>query len=278
MQHPIIDPVLVDFGLFKIHWYGAMYFVAFGLFWLLAYYRIRTGRLAWDTARLTDACFFMILGVALGGRLGYIFFYGFEQFLNDPLSVLRIWEGGMSFHGGLLGVIAGSYMWCKRSGLGFWSMMDSIAPFVPPGLGIGRIGNFINTELPGRVTESSLGIHFPCMKVFDHNFLCTGEFEEVTRHVSSLYQAAAEGVILFIVLWLYSAKPRATGRVAALFLIGYGSCRYFTEFFREPDPDLGFVLFGWMTMGQTLSALMVAGGIALLLPLTSRYLQGRTKS
>ncbi|MCY4128259.1 MAG: prolipoprotein diacylglyceryl transferase [Gammaproteobacteria bacterium] len=276
MNYPIIDPVLVDFGVFAIHWYGFMYLLAFATFWLLAYIRIRNQRIQWNVSQLNDACFYMVLGVIIGGRAGYALFYGFEQFLDDTLWLFRIWEGGMSFHGGLLGVIAGLFVWCKLNGHGFWSTMDIVAPFVPLGLGLGRIGNFINTELPGRVTDSALGVHFPCFSVVDHNFLCTGQFEDVTRHVSSLYQAFAEGVVLFIALWLFSIKPRETGQIAGLFLLGYGLLRIATEFFRQPDPELGFILFGWLSMGQLLSSLMVIVGIALLLPLSARYLQGRT--
>ena len=156
--------------------------------------------------------------------------------------------------------------------------MDTVAPFVPLGLGLGRIGNFINTELPGRVTDSALGVHFPCFSVVDHNFLCVGQFEDVTRHVSSLYQAFSEGVILFVVLWVFSMKPKESGQVAGLFLLAYGLLRFATEFFRQPDPELGFVLFGVLSMGQVLSTLMVLGGVVLLLPMSARYLQGRTQS
>ena len=255
-----------------------MYLLAFATFWLLAYIRIRNERISWNIGQLIDACFYMVLGVIIGGRTGYALFYGLEQFLDDPIWLFRIWEGGMSFHGGLLGVIAGLFVWCKLNGHGFWTTMDTVAPFVPLGLGLGRVGNFINTELPGRVTDSALGVHFPCFSVVDHNFLCVGEFEQVTRHVSSLYQAFAEGVILFVVLWVFSMKPKETGQVAGLFLLGYGILRFVTEFFRQPDPELGFVLFGVLSMGQVLSTLMVIGGIALLLPMSARYLQGRTQS
>ena len=255
-----------------------MYLLAFATFWLLAYIRIRNERISWNINQLNDACFYMVLGVIIGGRVGYALFYGFEQFLDDPIWLFRIWEGGMSFHGGLLGVIAGLFVWCKLNSHGFWTTMDTVAPFVPLGLGLGRIGNFINTELPGRVTDSALGVHFPCFSVVDHNFLCVGEFEQVARHVSSLYQAFAEGVVLFVVLWVFSMKPKETGQVAGLFLLAYGLLRFATEFFRQPDPELGFVLFGVLSMGQVLSTLMVLGGVVLLLPMSARYLQGRTQS
>ncbi len=277
MNYPILDPVLVEIGTFQIHWYGFMYLIAFVAFWLLAYLRIRNGRISWTLQRLQDACFYMALGVIVGGRVGYALFYGLEQLLDDPVWLFRIWEGGMSFHGGLFGVIAALYLWCRRTKQDFWDVIDIVAPCVPLGLGIGRLGNFINTELPGRITDSFFGVHFPCWSVADHNFLCTGEFEETARHVSSIYQAIAEGLILFVLLWLYSAKPREKGQVAGMFLLAYGLLRFATEYFRQPDAHLGLVLFGWFTMGQTLSMLMAIGGIVLLLPSTTRRLQGEIR-
>lgn len=249
-----------------------MYMLAFGVFWLLAYYRIRKGQLAWDVTTLNDLCFYAAIGAVLGGRCGYVLFYTFEHFLADPLWLFRIWEGGMSFHGGLLGVIAAILIWSWRTSQAFWVTMDAIAPMVPAGLGIGRIGNFINTELPGRVTDFSLGVYFPCESVLEHNYLCFGSFENVTRHLSSIYQFIAEGIILFLLLWIYSSKPHQTGRVAAAFLLGYAVFRFVTEFFRQPDADLGFILFGWITMGQLLSLFMAIGGFTLLLPQVSSRL------
>lgn len=271
MLYPIIDPVLVDFGFFKIHWYGLTYLLAFGTFWLLGSYRIRKNKSPWKQSQLNDACFFMILGVIVGGRIGYAVFYGGSQLVEDPLWLFRIWEGGMSFHGGMLGVIAALLIWSRFNSSPFWQNMDAVAPLVPPGLGFGRLGNFINTELPGRVTESALGVHFPCQSVADINFLCTTLYEAQTRHVSSLYQALAEGVVLFVVLWIYSSIPRTIGYVSALFLVGYGILRFSTEFFRLPDPELGFVLFDWLSMGQVLSLCMIIAGVILFLPATSRY-------
>lgn len=271
MLYPIIDPVLVDFGFFKIHWYGLTYLLAFGTFWLLGSYRIRKNKSPWKQSQLNDACFFMILGVIVGGRIGYAVFYGGSQLVEDPLWLFRIWEGGMSFHGGMLGVIATLLIWSRFNSAPFWQNMDAVAPLVPPGLGFGRLGNFINTELPGRVTESALGVHFPCQSVADINFLCTTLYETQTRHVSSLYQALAEGLVLFVVLWIYSSNPRTIGYVSALFLVGYGILRFSTEFFRLPDPELGFVLFDWLSMGQALSLCMVVAGVILFLPATSRY-------
>lgn len=273
MNYPSIDPVLVDFGLFKIHWYGLMYLLSFAVFWLLALTRIRNGRVDWQVNQLNDACFYMVLGVIIGGRLGYALFYGLEYLLDDFLWLFRIWEGGMSFHGGLLGVIGGLWFWSKSNRRSFWGVLDTVAPFVPIGLGLGRVGNFINAELPGRITDSSFGIHFPCTSLMEHNYLCTGAYETFLRHPSSLYQALAEGAVLFFILWIYSLKTRDVGRVSAMFLICYGVLRFVTEFFREPDIELGFILFGWLTMGQLLSFLMIVGGLILLLPVTSRRLQ-----
>lgn len=272
MLYPDIDPILIDLGFFQIYWYGITYLFAFGTFWLIGYYRIRNKHSAWNVTQLNDACFYMILGVVIGGRVGYALFYGWDQLSNDLLWVLRIWEGGMSFHGGMLGVITALLLWSRFKNMSFWGTVDTVAPLVPPGLGFGRLGNFINTELPGRITDSAFGVHFPCHSVTDFNFLCTTMYEGQARHVSSLYQAVVEGVVLFVILWLYSSKPRGVGRVSAAFLISYGALRFGTEFFRQPDADIGFVLFNWMSMGQLLCTGMIIAGIVLLLPVTSRYI------
>ena len=242
-----------------------MYLAAIASFWGLGYLRIRSHRMEWTVSEFNDLCFYGAFGVIVGGRLGFVFFYGLEQFLDNPAWLFFIWEGGMSFHGGLIGVIAALVVFCKVKQKSFWSTADTVAPLVPIGLGLGRIGNFINTELPGRITDSPLGMHFPCRSVRDLNFLCTGEFEEVARHVSSLYQAVAEGVVLFVVLWLFSQKRRPLGQVSAAFLVCYGVIRILTEFFRQPDAQLGFVLFEVLSMGQTLSLVMILGGIGIWL-------------
>ena len=276
--YPAIDPVLVDFGWFKVHWYGITYLLAFGTFWLLGYYRIKKSQAQWTVAQLNDACFYMVLGVIVGGRIGYALFYALDQLLADPIWLFRLWEGGMSFHGGLLGVITALLIWCRVNQLSFWQSTDTVAPFVAPGLGFGRLGNFINAELPGRVTESAFGVHFQCQTVADINFLCTTMYEAQTRHVSSLYQAFAEGIVLFVVIWLYSRKTRQLGRVSALFLITYGVLRFITEFFRHPDPEIGFILFDWMTIGQVLSSCMIIAGVVLILPVTSNKFSNRSLS
>ena len=265
MNYPQIDSVIVELGPLALRWYGLMYVLGFAVFYLLGRWRIRHELSPWSETQLADLLFYGVVGVVVGGRLGYALFYGFGQFLDDPLSALRIWEGGMSFHGGLLGVLVAMVLFARRSGRSFFEVTDSIAPLVPTGLGLGRIGNFINAELPGRVTELPFGVHFPCASVRGVNHTCFGDFEAVARHVSSLYQAAAEGVLLFVLVWLYAAKPRAVGRTSGAFLVGYGSFRFTTEFFRQPDADLGFVALNWLTMGQLLSLPMVAFGLWLLL-------------
>ena len=252
-----------------------MYLLAFLAFWLLGVYRIRKQLLPWERQELSDLIFYGVIGVVLGGRLGYVLFYNLAYTLDEPLSIFKLWEGGMSFHGGLVGVIAAGGLWCWLKKKSFWETMDGIAPLVPIGLGLGRVGNFINTELPGRATDSFLGVHFPCDSVLEHNFLCTGEFEHIARHVSSLYQAFAEGLLLFLLVWLYASKSRPKGNVAGFFLLAYGVMRIATEMFREPDAHLGFVVFGLMSMGQALSLLMVVVGVALLIPITSKMLTRR---
>ena len=240
-----------------------MYLLAFAAFWGLGYLRIRKGSLGWRVEELSDLCFYAAIGVIVGGRLGFTVFYGFERLMDQPMWLFYIWEGGMSFHGGLLGVIGGIAVFCRLKNKGFWTTIDAIAPLVPLGLGIGRIGNFINTELPGRVTDFALGVHFPCSSVLEHNFLCTGMYEQATRHLSSLYQATAEGLVLFTILWFYSQSPKPLGRTSGLFLVTYGVIRIITELFREPDAHMGFVLFDLLTMGQALSILMILTGVGL---------------
>ena len=264
MKYPAIDSVLVELGPMAIRWYGVMYVVGMVAFYLLGKWRVRRGQSDWTLQEIADLLVYGVAGVIVGGRLGFALFYGFETFLNDPLWLFRIWEGGMSFHGGLLGVIGAAWLFARKSARGFLEVTDFAAPLAPLGLGLGRLGNFINAELPGRVTELPVGVHFPCDSVRSLNLACFGDFENVTRHVSSLYQASSEGVVLFVLVWLYAARPREAGRLSAVFLIGYGCLRFLTEFAREPDPDRGFVLFDWLTMGQLLSLPMLALGVTLL--------------
>jgi phosphatidylglycerol:prolipoprotein diacylglycerol transferase len=248
---PQFDPVAISLGPFSIHWYGIMYIIAFGGAWALAVYRQRKIPDQWSAEQVSDLVFYGALGAVLGGRIGSVFFYNFGRFLEDPLWLLRVWEGGMSFHGGFLGVLIAFYFYSKHINKGFWETMDFIAPFVPFGLGVGRFGNFIGGELWGRPTDAAWGMVFP-------------HVDQLARHPSQLYEVALEGVALFIIVWWFSSRPRPRLAVAGVFGLAYGSFRFFIEFFREPDLHLGFIAFDWLTMGQILSAPMILAGILLL--------------
>ena len=265
MNYPEIDKVIVELGPLSIRWYGLMYVLGVVAFYLLGKWRVRRGLSDWRIQDLADLVFYGVVGVIVGGRVGYVVFYGMGTFLTDPLMLLRIWEGGMSFHGGLLGVLAACWVFARRSQRSFLEVADFAAPLAPLGLGLGRLGNFINAELPGRVTELPIGVHFPCDSVRELTLRCFGDYEAVTRHVSSLYQAASDGLVLFLAVWLFAAKPRAAGRVSGVFLLVYGCLRFLTEFVREPDPGRGFVALDWLTTGQLLSLPMIALGVYLLL-------------
>ena len=267
MYYPLIDNEIIGWGPIALRWYGLSYLAGFVLCWWLG--RRRAAQLSargepWSDDDVYDLVFFGAMGAVLGGRLGFVFFYGFDRFLDDPLWLFRVWDGGMSFHGGLLGVITGFALYGYKTGRSFLQVADFMTPLCPPGLGLGRIANFINTELPGRVTDSPLGLHYPCSAVSNLNKLCVSQWEEVTRHPSPLYQAFTEGLLLFLLVWWFSRKPRARGAVSGLFLLGYGTFRFCTEFFRQPDYGIGFVAFDWLSMGQLLSIPMVIAGILLL--------------
>ncbi|MFM1897563.1 MAG: hypothetical protein RLZZ385_2637 [Pseudomonadota bacterium] len=251
LTYPDIDPVAIAIGPLTIHWYGIMYIVAFAGAWALATYRAHRVPGQWTAEQISDLVFYGALGAVIGGRLGSVLFYNFGQFLADPLWALRVWEGGMSFHGGFLGVMAAFYWYARRIQRHYFEVLDFIAPMVPFGLGAGRIGNFIGGELWGRPTDMPWGMVFP-------------HVDELARHPSQLYQAALEGVALFVLLWWFSSRPRPRCAVSGLFGVGYGSFRFFVEFFRAPDEGLGFVAFQWLTMGQLLSLPMIVAGIVLL--------------
>ena len=277
MYYPLMDNVIVGWGPIAIRWYGLSYLAGFALCWWLG--RRRAVKLsaageAWSKDEVGDIVFYGAMGAVLGGRLGFVFFYGFDRFLADPLWLVRVWDGGMSFHGGLLGVVAGFFLYGRNTGRSFLQVADFMVPLCPPGLGFGRIANFINTELPGRVTDSPLGFYYPCAAVRNISLTCTGQWELVTRHPSPLYQAFTEGLLLFLLLWWFSSKPRRRGAITGLFLVGYGAFRFSTEFFRQPDFGIGFVAFDWLSMGQLLSIPMVIAGILLILRSRAQPLQG----
>jgi phosphatidylglycerol---prolipoprotein diacylglyceryl transferase len=253
--HPQIDPVALQLGPLAIHWYGLTYLAAFGLFLLLANARLRHEPFAsvrlpqpWTRRDVEDILFLGVLGVVAGGRLGYCLFYKPAYYLANPLEIFAVWQGGMSFHGGLLGVMLAMVWYARTRQRPFFQVMDFVAPCVPTGLAAGRIGNFINGELWGRVADPSL----PWGMVFRGA-------GDLPRHPSQLYQFLLEGVLLFVLLWLYARKPRATGQVSAMFLLGYGVFRFIAEFFREPDEHLGLLSLG-MSMGQWLCIPMIVGG------------------
>jgi phosphatidylglycerol:prolipoprotein diacylglycerol transferase len=252
LPYPQIDPVALSLGPLQIHWYGLMYLVGIGGAWLLASRRLAGFDPSWNKEKLSDLVFWVALGVILGGRLGYVLFYDLAAYIAEPAKVLRIWEGGMSFHGGLIGVLLASWLFAKRNNKGFFELMDFIAPLVPIGLGAGRIGNFINGELWGKVSDVSWAMVFP-----------TGG--PLARHPSQLYQFALEGVALFLILWIYSRKPRPTMAVSGLFALCYGIFRFIVEFVRVPDAQLGYLAFNWLTMGQVLCLPMIIGGLGLMI-------------
>ena len=251
LPYPQIDPVAIALGPLKIHWYGLMYLVGIGGAWLLASRRLKDFDPSWSKEKLSDLVFWVAMGVILGGRLGYALFYDLSAYLAEPLKILRVWEGGMSFHGGLIGVMLATWLFGRRNGKSFFQLMDFIAPLVPIGLGAGRIGNFINAELWGKVTDVPWAMVFP-----------NGGPDP--RHPSQLYQFALEGVALFVILWLYSRKPRPTMAVSGLFAICYGIFRFIVEFVRVPDAQLGYLAWNWLTMGQVLCLPMILGGIGLM--------------
>jgi len=255
LMHPQFDPIALQLGPVAIHWYGITYLVAFALFLGLAALRVRHSPFAergWTRREVEDMMFYGVLGVIVGGRLGYALFYKPGHYLANPLEVLAIWRGGMSFHGGLLGVLAAMWLFARSRKRSFLEITDLIAPCVPPGLAAGRIGNFINGELWGRAADPGL----PWAMVFPQSGTA------IPRHPSQLYQVLLEGLLLFVLLWLYARKPRAIGQVSGAFLVGYGVLRFIAEYFREPDSFLGLLALG-MSMGQWLCLPMIAAGAAL---------------
>jgi phosphatidylglycerol:prolipoprotein diacylglycerol transferase len=242
-----------------------MYLLGFAAFWVLGRYRAARPGSGWNARMVDDVLFYGVIGVIAGGRLGYMLFYGYEQILANPVSLLRVWEGGMSFHGGLIGVLVAMALYAHRRGLRFFQVTDFIAPMIPVGLFTGRIGNFINGELWGHATDLPWGIQLPCARFPEYCAQGAAETHwSVALHPSQLYEAGLEGIALFLILWVFSSRPRPTMAVSGLFLLGYGAFRFAVEFVRQPDSHLGYLAFDWLTMGQLLSLPMVLAGLILL--------------
>ncbi|MDL2210013.1 prolipoprotein diacylglyceryl transferase [Desulfovibrio sp. OttesenSCG-928-O18] len=250
MTFPQFDPEIASIGPFSVRWYGMMYLFGFASAWLLGRHRAKKNG-AFTVREFDDILTWGLFGVLIGARLGYVLFYDFAHYLANPIRIFYLQQGGMSFHGGMLGVIFLMWYAAHRRGKTLFETMDFMAPLVPPGLFFGRLGNFINAELWGRVTDSPLGMVFPGAG-------------PLPRHPSQLYEAALEGIVFFVLLWVYSAKPRPRMAVSGLFLVGYGVFRFIVEFFREPDAHLGFVALNFFSMGQLLCMPMILGGLLLL--------------
>lgn len=250
LTYPTIDPIAFHLGPLPVHWYGLMYLIGFMSAWALLAWRLRTSNIGFTADQLSDIIFYGALGTIIGGRLGYVLFYDWPQFISQPLQLFKIWQGGMSFHGGLLGVLVAMTIFARKYGKTFLEVTDFISPVVPIGLAAGRIGNFINGELWGRVTDVPWAMIFP-------------NAGNLPRHPSPLYEFLLEGVLLFLILWFFSSKPKPRGAVSGLFALCYGTFRIIAECFREPDVQIGFLVFG-LTEGQLLSIPLVIVGIGLL--------------
>jgi phosphatidylglycerol:prolipoprotein diacylglycerol transferase len=249
LTYPQIDPVIFALGPLKLRWYGLMYVIGFVAAWWLARKRAQNSWSPVKPQQVDDLIFYAMLGVILGGRLGYTFIYGWDQLINDPLYIFKITEGGMSFHGGLIGVIIAVWLFGRRHGARIWTMGDFVAPLVPLGLGFGRVGNFINGELWGKPTDVPWAFNI----------------NGVGLHPSQLYEALLEGLVLFIILWTFSARQRPYMAVSGMFLLWYGIFRFFIEFYRVPDAHLDYLALGWVTMGQVLSVPVILLGIGMLI-------------
>ena len=273
--HPQINPVALDLGMIELHWYGLMYLFAFVVAYFLAWVRTKS-RTDFTPEMVSDLVFFGSVGVILGGRIGYVLLYNFGELIANPLYLFRVWEGGMSFHGGFVGVLLAMWYFAHKYKKAPFTVLDFIAPCVPTGLFFGRIGNFINGELWGRISHADVShlMYFPQAAHVDFEMIQTnpalqdiaaniGDYLLLPRHPSQLYQAATEGILLFVVLWWFSAKPRPRYAVSAVFLLIYGLSRFITEFFRQPD--VGYALiFGWMSKGQLYSLPMIIAGVVLM--------------
>ena len=252
LTFPNIDPVAIQLGPIAIHWYGLMYLGGFTGGYFLCAKRAAKPNSGWNQNQVSDMIFYGAMGVILGARIGYILFYNFAAFIRDPVILVKVWEGGMSFHGGMIGVAIAMLLFARKSDKHFFDIMDFGVPIVPIGLGLGRIGNFIGGELWGRTTDVPWAMIFPGAG-------------DLPRHPSQLYQFALEGVALFTILWLYSMKPRPRGAVMGMFLIWYGIFRCIVEFVRQPDAHIGFIALEWLTMGQLLSLPMILVGLIVVI-------------
>jgi phosphatidylglycerol:prolipoprotein diacylglycerol transferase len=251
IEYPNIDPVAISIGSLNVHWYGLMYVIGFAAFLILGKYRAKKAYSPVSPDNVDDMMFYGALGVVLGGRIGYVLFYNFSAFLDNPLTLFQVWHGGMSFHGGLIGVITVMLLLSRRWEINFLRLSDFVAPLVPIGLGAGRLGNFINGNLWGKPTDMPWGMVFP-------------HADNLARHPSQLYQMFLEGILLFIILWVFSGKQRPAGSVAGLFLVCYGVFRFIVEFVRVPDVHIGYIAWDWLTKGQLLSLPMILLGLALI--------------
>lgn len=251
LTYPQIDPIALDLGKVQVHWYGLMYLIGFAGTWIIGKQKAQQAGSPVTPEAVEDLVYYGALGVVLGGRIGYVLFYKFSQFLGDPMMLFKIWQGGMSFHGGMLGVFVAMWLFAKKQRCTMFELTDFIAPMAPIGLFAGRIGNFINSELWGRVTDVPWAMVFP-------------NGGSLPRHPSQLYEAFFEGIVLFLILWLYTRKRRPVMSVTGLSILGYGIFRFFVEFFRMPDADLGFVALNWVSMGQVLSMPMILIGSLLI--------------
>ncbi len=251
-----INPILIEVGPFRLSWYGLMYVLGFAASYFLVWYQMKRKDFGVSKLEIENLYFYLILGLVIGARLGYVLFYDLAMYLADPLEIFAIWHGGMSFHGGLIGVLIVGILFCWKNKKSFWKIADLIIVTVPIGLGLGRIGNFINGELFGRVTEVPWGMIFP-------------KGGPLPRHPSQLYESALEGGLLFLILWYLKDKKLPDGSLLGTFLILYGAFRFFVEFFREPDVQLGYIL-GPFTMGQVLCSVMILGGVCLMIYLKKR--------